>query len=82
MPHSCATTTRRVRFIRVLLINASSRSEHTCPGELSKSWKLDRDTAIQQEVRNAARTLCEALRAQRAGRLHQSGQVLAEPRPK
>jgi multimeric flavodoxin WrbA len=26
--------------LRVLLINASSRSEHTCPGEMSKSWRL------------------------------------------
>jgi multimeric flavodoxin WrbA len=25
---------------RVLLINGSSRSEHTCPGEMSKSWRL------------------------------------------
>jgi len=25
---------------RVLLINASSRSEHTCPGEMSKSYRL------------------------------------------
>lgn len=25
---------------RVLLVNASSRSEHTCPGEMSKSWRL------------------------------------------
>lgn len=25
---------------RVLLINASSRSEHTCPGEMSKSWRM------------------------------------------
>lgn len=25
---------------RVLLINASSRSDHTCPGEMSKSWRL------------------------------------------
>ncbi|MCC7346340.1 MAG: flavodoxin family protein [Variibacter sp.] len=24
----------------VLLINGSSRSEHTCPGEMSKSWRL------------------------------------------
>ena len=24
----------------VLIINASSRSEHTCPGEMSKSWRL------------------------------------------
>ena len=44
--------------------------------------ELDRDTAIQEEVRNAARTLCEALRMQRAGRLHQSGQSLEAPRPK
>ena len=26
--------------LRVLLVNGSSRSEHTCPGELSKSWRL------------------------------------------
>lgn len=25
---------------RVLLVNASPRSEHTCPGEMSKSWRL------------------------------------------
>src|SRR5260370_20947188 len=25
---------------RILLINGSSRSEHTCPGEMSKSWPL------------------------------------------
>ncbi|MCC2103374.1 MAG: NAD(P)H-dependent oxidoreductase [Hyphomicrobiales bacterium] len=25
---------------RVLLINASTRSEHTCPGEMSKTWRL------------------------------------------
>src|SRR5690606_9252376 len=26
--------------LRVLLVNCSSRSEHTCPGEMSKSWRL------------------------------------------
>jgi multimeric flavodoxin WrbA len=25
---------------RVLLVNASPRSEHTCPGEMSKTWRL------------------------------------------
>src|SRR6201996_5031611 len=25
---------------RVLVINGSSRSEHTCPGEMSKSWRI------------------------------------------
>ena len=25
---------------RILLINGASRSEHTCPGEMSKSWRL------------------------------------------
>jgi len=25
---------------RILLINASPRSEHTCPGEMSKTWRL------------------------------------------
>jgi multimeric flavodoxin WrbA len=32
---------------RILLINGSSRSEHTCPGEMSKSFRL---TQIAQEV--------------------------------
>jgi multimeric flavodoxin WrbA len=26
--------------VRILVVNASSRSEHTCPGEMSKSWRL------------------------------------------
>src|SRR5207244_6270370 len=25
---------------RMLIINGSARSEHTCPGEMSKSWRL------------------------------------------
>src|SRR6267154_370023 len=25
---------------RILLINGSSRSDHTCPGEMSKTWRL------------------------------------------
>src|SRR6195256_2242246 len=25
---------------RILLINGSSRNEHTCPGEMSKTWRL------------------------------------------
>jgi multimeric flavodoxin WrbA len=25
---------------RILLVNGSARSEHTCPGEMSKSWRL------------------------------------------
>src|SRR6266481_3629378 len=25
---------------RILVINGSSRNEHTCPGEMSKSWRL------------------------------------------
>lgn len=25
---------------RILLINASARTEHTCPGEMSKSWRM------------------------------------------
>jgi hypothetical protein len=27
---------------RILLINGSSRSEHTCPGEMSKSYRLSK----------------------------------------
>jgi len=32
---------------RVLIVNGSSRTEHTCPGEMSKSWRL---TQLAQEV--------------------------------
>lgn len=43
---------------------------------------LDKDEAVQEEVRNAARTLCEAVRNKRAGRMVAAGQDLEEPRPK
>ena len=33
--------------MRILLVNGSSRSEHSCPGEMSKSWRL---TQIAREV--------------------------------
>lgn len=37
--------------LRALLINGSSRSEHTCPGEMSKSWRLTQiaETALKAE---------------------------------
>lgn len=43
---------------------------------------LDADTAIQEEVRNAARTLLEAVEASRAGRLVAAGSRLKQPRQK
>ena len=43
---------------------------------------LDRDEAIQEEVRNCARRLALAVRAKRDGRLVQVGEGLKEPRPK
>lgn len=43
---------------------------------------LDADEAIQEEVRNAARTLVEAVQAQRAGRQVAAGAALREPRQK
>jgi multimeric flavodoxin WrbA len=43
---------------------------------------LDRDEAVQQEVRNAARALCEAVGLLRAGRLASPGADLHSPRPK
>jgi multimeric flavodoxin WrbA len=30
----------RTQAPRILIINGSSRSEHTCPGEMSKTWRL------------------------------------------
>jgi multimeric flavodoxin WrbA len=43
---------------------------------------LDRDSAIQEEVGNAARTLLEAVQARRAGRLVIAGDSLRQPRQK
>jgi hypothetical protein len=43
---------------------------------------LDKDEDFQAETRNAALTLCEAVTAQREGRLVAAGQRLPEPRPK
>ncbi|HEY1749674.1 MAG TPA: flavodoxin family protein [Caulobacteraceae bacterium] len=43
---------------------------------------LDADTAIQEEVRNAARTLVQAVRDQRAGRVSHAGEGLKPPRQK
>ncbi|MGD9915372.1 MAG: flavodoxin family protein [Rhizobiaceae bacterium] len=44
--------------------------------------ELDRDTEMQGEVKNVARTLAEGLMQQRAGRLVMPSQHLAEPRQK
>jgi multimeric flavodoxin WrbA len=43
---------------------------------------LDKDEAIQEEVRNAARTLLEAVQARRAGRLVSAGEDLDQVRQK
>jgi multimeric flavodoxin WrbA len=43
---------------------------------------LDADRSIQQEVRNAARTLLEAVLARREGRMITAGEQLPQPRQK
>jgi multimeric flavodoxin WrbA len=43
---------------------------------------LDRDDALQTEVRNAAKTLLEAVALARSGKLPQPGAGLTDPRPK
>jgi multimeric flavodoxin WrbA len=43
---------------------------------------LDEDTAFQEETRNAARALVEAVKAKRAGRLLAAGADLKAPREK
>lgn len=43
---------------------------------------LDRDLAVQEEVRNAARALAEAVAQLRQGRLSAPGRGLSRPRPK
>jgi hypothetical protein len=52
---------------RILIVNGSSRTEHTCPGEMSKSWRLveiARDviatrTGFEIEVLDLGRTTSE-----------------------
>ena len=44
--------------------------------------ELDADTAIQDEVRNAARTLLEAVRGKLAGTFVAAGESLRPPRQK
>jgi multimeric flavodoxin WrbA len=44
--------------------------------------ELDKDLCIQEEVRNAARTLLRAVQEQRAGRLIDGGEGLERPRQK
>jgi len=41
---------------RILIVNGSPRSDHTCPGEISKSWRLVQ--IARQAIEGAAR--CEA----------------------
>ena len=43
---------------------------------------LDRDVSFQEEVRNAARTLVEAVNLARAGQLPRPDRTLRDPRPK
>ena len=43
---------------RVLLVNGAARSEHTCPGEMSKSWRL---LQVAREVLEAAGLQIEVL---------------------
>jgi multimeric flavodoxin WrbA len=49
---------RRDSPTRVLLVNASPRSEHTCPGEMSKSWRL---VETARAVIEADGTQCDVL---------------------
>jgi multimeric flavodoxin WrbA len=52
---------------RILLVNGSSRTEHTCPGEMSKSWRLveiaravfEEDKKFAVDVLDLSRTTSE-----------------------
>ena len=44
--------------------------------------ELDADTAVQEEVRNAARTLLEGVQAMLQGKLVTAGENLQQPRQK
>lgn len=56
----------RGRAPRVLIVNASPRSEHTCPGESSKSWRLAdmsrevfEGAGVEVEILDLSRTTSE-----------------------
>ncbi|MDB5874949.1 MAG: NADPH-dependent reductase, partial [Ramlibacter sp.] len=69
------------------LVDAGSRSRldryigYYEPYALSHD-ALDKDTAVQEEVRNVARSVAAAVRELRAGRLKDPGRKLEAPRPK
>jgi multimeric flavodoxin WrbA len=52
--------------LRALIVNASPRSEHTCPGEMSKSWRLAgiaraalEGAGVEVEILDLSRTTSE-----------------------
>jgi len=61
-------------------VRSSDRFER--PRELPAGEVLDCDQAVQEEVRNAARTLLEAVLARRSGHLVTPGRELEQPRQK
>jgi hypothetical protein len=50
--------------------------------ELDRRADLDADTPVQEEVRNAARTLMQAIKAKLDGKLVTAGEDLRQPRQK
>ena len=46
------------RAAQILIVNGSPRSEHTCPGEMSKTWRL---VEAAREVVGGAGANCEVL---------------------
>ena len=51
---------------RILIVNGSSRSEHTCPGEMSKSWRMTelvepcfQEMGCEVEILDLSRTTSE-----------------------
>lgn len=74
---------------RVLLICGSARNDGTCPGEISKSFRMAQwaqetlaQAPMQAEVRNVASAVANAVSALRAGTLSQPDKHLSRPRPK
>ena len=43
---------------RILIVNGSSRSEHTCPGEMSKTWRLVELAARRSAASTVSRSRC------------------------
>ena len=69
---------------RILLVNGSSRTEHTCPGEMSKTWRLVEIAkgAIESGVSRDSRSMCSTSAERRQSLARRFIRANPAPRPR